>query len=151
MLYDPISQRITALLDYDFACISHISYEFLRSFDGSGGRFLNWSGDENSEQMVLRNAKLRGFPSPLPQSSEEGVDWELVEAWEDELEMAQVQRPRSIEGIEKIADVNAMLEMILPWRITNSDMLGLQSEETTITCRNESEQELVVMLEHLGF
>ncbi|OBT53862.1 hypothetical protein VE04_06560 [Pseudogymnoascus sp. 24MN13] len=39
ILFDPKSTRITALIDYDFACISHPSYEFLRSFDGAGGQF----------------------------------------------------------------------------------------------------------------
>ena len=39
MLYDATSNRITALLDYDLSCIMHPSYEFFRSFGGSGGQF----------------------------------------------------------------------------------------------------------------
>ncbi|KFX97972.1 hypothetical protein V490_02512 [Pseudogymnoascus sp. VKM F-3557] len=38
ILFDATSNRITALIDYDFACISHPSYEFLRSYDGAGGQ-----------------------------------------------------------------------------------------------------------------
>ncbi|KAL9119974.1 MAG: hypothetical protein Q9187_003472 [Circinaria calcarea] len=151
MLYDPALQRITALLDYDFACISHPSYEFLRSFDGHGGQFRGWSGDEDIDQLVLREAKLRGFPSPLPQSSENGVKWEMVKAWEDELEKSQVQRPRTIQGIEQVADVDAILRAIMPWRVTNSDILQMQSEEVTVKCRNKGEQQLIKMLDRLGF
>jgi hypothetical protein len=80
--------RITALLDYDFSCISHPSYEFLRSFDGYAGQFRGWSGDDDSEQLALHKAKLRGFPSPLPVSTEKGVNWETAKAWEDQLEKA---------------------------------------------------------------
>ena len=38
LLFDAMSFCITALLDYDFACVLHPSYEFLRSFDGAGGQ-----------------------------------------------------------------------------------------------------------------
>lgn len=96
LLYDAASNRIIALFDYDFACISHLSYGFFRSFDGASGQFRGWRGNEDTEQLALRDAKLHGFPSPLPSRSEEGVDWELMAAWEDELEKAQVLRPSTI-------------------------------------------------------
>ncbi|RDL37149.1 Uncharacterized protein BP5553_04582 [Venustampulla echinocandica] len=152
MLYDPKSQRITALLDYDFACISHPSYEFFRSFNGCGGQFGGWPGDEDNDLLALQDYKLHGFPSPLPLSSNtDGVKWEDMKAWEDELERVQVQRPRTTQGIEKAADVDAVLQMIIPWRITNPDILRLQPEESTMKCRDENEEQLVKMLDHLGF
>ncbi|KAL4927614.1 uncharacterized protein BDV17DRAFT_120712 [Aspergillus undulatus] len=101
------AQRITALLDYNFACILHPSYEFLRSFDGAGGQFRGWSGDENNDQIALMKAKLHGLPTPLPTSTEGGVQGDIVKAWEDALEEANVKRPRTIEGIEKVAHVDA--------------------------------------------
>ena len=101
----------------------HPSYEFLRSFGGAGGQLRRWSGDEVSEQTALRGAKLHGFPSPLPQATKDGVRWDVVKAWEDELEKFDVKRSRNIEGIDKVADVDAVLRTILPWRVTNSDIL----------------------------
>ncbi|KAF7587875.1 hypothetical protein BBP40_006611 [Aspergillus hancockii] len=83
ILFDATTKRITALIDYDFACILHPLYEIVRSFDGAGGQLRGWSGDEGSEQSALREAKLQGFPSPLPQSAKDGVQWEVVEIWED--------------------------------------------------------------------
>jgi hypothetical protein len=151
LLYDASTRRITALIDYDFACILHPSYEFLRSFSGAGGQFQGWSDIESKEQTALRDAKLHGFPSPLPESSEDGVNWEVAKAWEDELERLDVKRPRTIVGIEKIADVDAVLRSILPWRVTNSDILRLQSEQVILKCRNENEAQLVSLLDHLGF
>jgi hypothetical protein len=58
--------RITGLTDYDFATILHPSYEFLRSFNNAGGQFRGWYVDEESDEAALREAKLHGFPSPLP-------------------------------------------------------------------------------------
>ncbi|KAI1360899.1 hypothetical protein F5Y08DRAFT_331249 [Xylaria arbuscula] len=149
LLFDPASLRITALLDFDFSCIMHHSYEFLRSFDGAGGQFRGWSGDETSEQAVLRNAKLHGFPSPLPLTT--GVNWEVAKAWEDELERQSVKRPRTIEGIDKVADVDTVLRTILPWRVSNSDILRMRSEKVIIKCKEENEQQLIGLLERLGF
>lgn len=151
ILYEPTSMRITALLDYDFSCISHPSYEFLRSFDGYAGQFRGWSGDGDSEQLALHEAKLHGFPSPLPVSTKDGVNWEAVKVWEDQLEKAQVQRPRTMKGIDKVADIDAILRGITPWRVTNSDMMRIQSEEIIMRCRNEGEQHLIKMLQRLGF
>jgi hypothetical protein len=150
-LYDPNTKKIIALIDYDFSCVSHPSYEFLRSFDGLVGQFRGWSADDDEEQQKLHDAKLNGFPSPLPASLADGVQWETAKAWEDELEKAQVDRPSTIRGIEKVADVDAILRGILPWRLTNSDILRLQSEETIQKCRGDSEKHLAKMLERLEF
>ncbi|RDL42563.1 Uncharacterized protein BP5553_02542 [Venustampulla echinocandica] len=151
LLFDATSGRITALIDYDFACVSHPSYEFLRSFDGAGGQFRGWSSDEATEDMALREAKLHGFPSPLPPTTKDGVKWNVMKAWEDELEKLDVERPRNIPGIDKVADVDTVLRTILPWRVSNSDILRLQSEEVIIKCRNENEEQLVGLLSRLGF
>ncbi|KAL4965607.1 uncharacterized protein BDV14DRAFT_199703 [Aspergillus stella-maris] len=145
LLYDPTTRRIIALLDYDFACILHLSYEFLRSFDGAGGQFRGWSGNEDTEELALREAELHGFPSPLPESTEDEIQWE------DALEEARVKRPRAITGIDKAADVDAILRMILPWRLNNEDILGMQSEEVIVKYRAQCEKQLGKMLERLGF
>jgi hypothetical protein len=139
------------LIDYDFACILHPSYEFLRSFSGAGGQFQGWSDIESSEQTALRNAKLYGFPSTLPENTGDSVKWDVAKVWEDELERLKVQRPRTIKGIEKIADVDAVLRSILPWRVTNSHVLRLQSEAVILKCRDENEAQLVKLLNSLGF
>jgi hypothetical protein len=139
------------LIDYDFACILHPSHEFLRSFSGAGDQFQGWSDIESSEQTALRDAKLNGFPSLLPEDTGDGVKWDVAKAWEDELEKLDVKRPRTMKGIEKIADVDAVLRSILPWRVSNSDILRLQSEEVILKCKDENETQLIKLLDHLGF
>lgn len=151
ILFDATTNCITGLIDYDFACISHPSYEFLRSFDQAGGQFRGWSSDEASDAMTLRDAKLHGFPSPLPPTTKDGVKWEVAKAWEDELEKLDVKRPGNMRGIDKVADVDTILRSILPWRVSNSDILLRQSDEVIIRCRNENETHLAGLLNRLGF
>lgn len=141
------------MIDFDFACISNPSYEFLRSFDGAGGQFRGWSGDEAGDKAALRDAKLHGFPSPLPKTTEAagGVNWPVAKAWEDELERQDVKRPRTIPGIDRVANVDTVLRSILLWRLSNSDILRLQSEKVILKCRQENEGQLVQLLGHLGF
>ncbi|KAI0439383.1 phosphotransferase enzyme family-domain-containing protein [Xylaria telfairii] len=160
LLYDPATGRITALLDYDFASIQHPGYEFFRSFGNSGGQFLGWTGDAtpgDREALALREAKLSGrFPSPLPapvaSANGPGVDWELARAWEDELQRLDVRRPSTLRGIDKLADVDELLGVLSPWRLTNDDFLRMnQDEDQRATLRRISERQLTSVLDHMGF
>jgi len=129
----------------------HPSYEFIRSFTGAGGQFRGWCGEEGGEQAALSEARLHGFPSPLPQSTEDGVNWEVARALDEELEKLDVKRPKTIKGIEKIADVDTVLRTIFPWRLSNPEILRRQSEEVIIKCRRENEEQHERLLEYLGF
>jgi hypothetical protein len=71
--------------------------------------------------------------------------------WEEQLEKADVRRAKTIEGIEKVADVDAILRGVMPWRVTNADMMRIQSKDVIMRCRNEGEQHLSRMLGRLGF
>ncbi|KAF2763253.1 hypothetical protein EJ05DRAFT_506868 [Pseudovirgaria hyperparasitica] len=151
LLIDPSTLRITGLIDYDFSSILHPSYEYLRSFLGAGGQFRGWCGEEGGEQAALTEARLHGFPSPLPQSTENGVDWEAARVLDEELEKLDVRRPKTIKGIEKVADVDTILRTIVPWRLSNPDILQRQSEEVIKKCRRENEEQLKRLLDYLGF
>jgi hypothetical protein len=94
---------------------------------------------------------LHGFPSPLPESSQKGVNWIVSKTWDDELEKIQISRPRTIAGIESVADVDGLLRGILPWRLSNPDVLQLQSEDAKAKHTKECEERLVEMLDRLGF
>ncbi|RBA15835.1 aph phosphorylate [Fusarium proliferatum] len=155
LLYDPASGRITALLDYDFSSIQHPAYEFLRSFGTNGGQLTGWSADPDA--AALRSAKLTGqFPSQLPTSKANAngpaIDWELALAWETELQRHQVKRPSTIPGVAGLADVDEVLGMLLPWRLTNEDFLRMnQDERQRKALRRISEEQLASLLEHMGF
>ncbi|KAK4212602.1 phosphotransferase enzyme family-domain-containing protein [Rhypophila decipiens] len=160
LLFDPETGRLTALLDYDFSSILHPAYEFFRSFGPNGGRFTGWMSDKDAEGRelgALRMAKLTGrFPSPLPTpvmtQNGPGVDWQLAQAWEDELQKHHVNRPSTIEGIDKLADVDELLGALAPWRLINKDFLRMNTDEgQRQALKRMAEEQLVAVLEHIGF
>lgn len=151
LIWDAHSGRITALIDYDFSCISHPGHEFLRSFDGAIGQFEGWAEGQVGEQADLQRAKLYGFPSPLPATREDGVQWEVAKAWEDELVKLNVRRPATIPGINQMAHVDMVLGEILPWRLSNEDIVKRQDEEVKWRHREQKEKELVGLLDRLGY
>jgi hypothetical protein len=80
------------------------------------------------------------------------VDWELAQAWEDELQKLDVKRPSSIQGIDKIADVDELLGSLKPWTLANADYLRMNPEEDhRMDLRRRSERQLVGLLGHMGF
>ena len=159
MLYDPATDSLTALLDFDFASITHPAYEFFRSFGTTGGQFSGWSGNKTPRELALWTAKLTGqFESTLTslvaRNDDDGIemDWELARMWEDELRRQNVKRPSTIQGIDMIAEVHELLEYLLPWKLTNGDFLRMNCEEDQIRAlRRTSERHLTDLLKHLGF
>ncbi|KAK4664305.1 uncharacterized protein QC763_0084630 [Podospora pseudopauciseta] len=118
---------------------------FFAHLTGLGVNFESW-------EVALRDAKLHGFPASLPSTSESdsGVDWVVAREWEA-LEAEGVRRPRTIDGTDKVADVDAILCAILPWRVTNAEILARPTEEVIIECRNDNEKHLDKLLACLGF
>ncbi|KAG4435650.1 hypothetical protein IFR05_008872 [Cadophora sp. M221] len=151
LLYDPKTGRITALLDYDFACIQHPAHEFFCSFTTWDGQLGGWSPDP--EAASFQHAKLTGrFPSPLPARDGSDINWEIAEAWEIELQKLGVKRPSLFQGIDKVADTEALLGLLLPWRLTNEDALRRNpDEEKRKALRQDGERQLEDILEHVGF
>ncbi|KAK4175926.1 hypothetical protein QBC36DRAFT_346717 [Triangularia setosa] len=105
-------------------------------------------GDFNTGRS--QKTKIRGFHDPLPPITEDGVKWEDSKAWEHALEVEGVNRPRIIQGIEKVSDVDTLLSSIRPWAV-NPTNLGLWPEERIIKVRSEKEELLSKLLMHLGF
>jgi hypothetical protein len=125
-------------------------YEFLRSFDGLGGRFEGWALEKSEAGDRLRHAKLHGFPSPLPADVDGGVVWSSAKLWEEKLEALDVKRPRVIEGIEGVTLVDDVLSMILPLRLSNTDMWRIQSEEVKLQHRADCERKLMALLQRIN-
>ncbi len=47
--------------------------------------------------------------------------------------------------------MDTVLQAILPWRVTNEDVLKLQAHETIVKCRNDNEEHLDKLLSRLGY
>ncbi len=98
------------------------------------------------------------FPSTLPAPGASGngseIDWEIAQAWEEELQKLNVKRPSTIPGIEQLADIDELLGALLPWTLSNGDFLSLKKnrdEDRRMALRRMSEEKLAGLLDHLGF
>lgn len=60
-------------------------------------------------------------------------------------------RPRAIQGIEHVADVDTILGAIGPWPLANVNVLEMQSEEVKVKLREDGEKRLVKILGRFGF
>ena len=129
----------------------HPAAEYFASFGSGWGRLQAFSSNETPDEGALRSYKFQGFPERLPEETKDGVQWELAKAWEEELEKLHVMRPRTIKGIEQVADIEAILHAILPWRLNNSDMIRMHSDKALMEFRDKDEKSLVKVLEHLGY
>jgi hypothetical protein len=62
-----------------------------------------------------------------------------------------MRRPSTIPGIEKVAEVDAVLQAVLPWHVSNGDFLRRQPEGAAERFRKRGEEALVKVLEHVGY
>lgn len=101
LLFEPETIRITAILDFDWSYVGSTADEFLRSFGDISGK-LPGPFNKSPEMSALRVALLQGFPDPLP-TSESSISWDVAKSWVDELQRRNIQRPRTIDGIDIIS------------------------------------------------
>lgn len=100
LLFNRRSNRLSAVLDFDFAHIGAPISEYLFSFWDLDG-LLPGSSDPNDP---LRNHILKGFPFA---EEEEGVEykWKLARAWENALSDVGAEKPSTIDKAGDIADI----------------------------------------------
>jgi len=56
-----------------------------------------------------------------------------------------------MKGIDKVADVDALLRAIMPWRLTNSDFVSFQSAEVLRGHVERDAIKLEAILARFGF
>lgn len=149
LLFDEKSQRITAILGFDWAMIGSIAEEFFRSFGDIDGK-LPGPYCTDPRDMAPRKALLEGFPDPLP-SSHDDAHWEIAKAWDDELARKGIQRPRTIRGIDALSGVYWLSEQICPFLLCNEVVRRHRTEEQLEKDRINAEGLLTRFLEDHGF
>lgn len=140
-------------MDFDFSQIATATDEF------TGYSFSNLSGGtlpgpySSPAELSLRAAMLSGFPEPLPIPTEENseVQWEVAKAWDDLLAERGIVRPRTIAGIEKIADIYWLLNNLSPFILSNETLRKNRTEEVISALREKTEALIIRFLADNGF
>lgn len=149
ILVDPSTNRLTAILDFDFACITHPAHEFFLSLHDLG---CNVGGldDEDSTKRLLPEALYSGnFDTDGP---EEGIDlWTYSKVFNASMSKRGTRRPSDFPGIRELHHLAAIERLICPFHLSVPFMIEQMSEQKLAEARIEAETFLVAQLEHFGY
>ncbi|CAI0643667.1 unnamed protein product [Colletotrichum noveboracense] len=113
ILFDEATNKLTALLDYDFGHIGSQADEYFYSFPSIHGLMIPpFTG--NPEEEHLRGCLLNGFTKEDVQRKSESIDWMIATMRDEEFTKAGVERPSDIQGIDDLSAVYWFIQNISP-------------------------------------
>ncbi|THW63731.1 hypothetical protein D6D20_03388 [Aureobasidium pullulans] len=144
VLVDPTTERISALLDFDWSFVGSPGDEFLRSFFDFGGIP---GPDSTGEELTIRQAILHGFESE--HVFDEPLD--QLQAWYQALEKYDALVPSKLSGMEQISELHHFINQIAPWLLTHDSPLRRRSKEQLDSVKANTKKTLLAFLEKHGF
>ncbi|KAK0127737.1 hypothetical protein ONS96_007251 [Cadophora gregata f. sp. sojae] len=149
MLFDPTSNRLTALLDFDLSHIATPADEYFYSFRTVGA--LLAGPFEEGDEGQLRRCLLDGFDgNNLPQNGRK-VDFEIAQMMDKEFVRAGVLRPVDIQGAGELAGLKWFLEDVSPPYFFMSRWLEHMEPQKVDEIKTGIEENLGKYLERWGF
>lgn len=152
MLYDPPTNRQTAILDFEFAHIASPADEYFYSFRTIdallAGPFK--PGDEGR----LRDHLLGGFgaATTIPSGTAGGrVNWQAAVMMDKEFARAGVLRPADIRGCSELAGLKWFLEDVSPPYFLMSRWVEYMGPEKIDKIQAEIEENIGKYLNRYGF
>ncbi|BCS04824.1 phosphotransferase family protein [Aspergillus luchuensis] len=148
ILIDPTTCKLTALIDFDFACIAHPAHEFLVSLQDLGGNVMGPYGEDPTEGR-LAQALLSGDFSDgdIP-----GELWWIGKTFNACLVERGVARPSDIGGMEVLCRWRGLELCMCPFHLAAEFIVKRMSEEARKGAREGAEGEVVERMEGLeGF
>ena len=151
MLFDIDSNRLTALLDFDFSHVATPADEYFYSMALLGHIVLG-PLEKGTEQRLVKSL-LTGWKGNIPSAEEERgwVPWETMQMLSEELARAGVLRPQDIKGIGELAGVKWFLEDVFPPYFASPTWLQKRTPEKLEAIRNEKEARIEGYLTMWGY
>ncbi|KAE9575029.1 hypothetical protein CGCF415_v005089 [Colletotrichum fructicola] len=113
ILFDEATNKLTALLDYDFGHIGSQADEYFYSFHSIHGLMIPpFTGDPEEEH--LRDCLLNGFTQEDVQRKSESIDWMTATMRDEEFTKAGMEGPSDIQGIDDLSAVYWFIQNISP-------------------------------------
>ncbi|KAJ3569293.1 hypothetical protein NPX13_g6131 [Xylaria arbuscula] len=114
MLVDPISKKLTAILDFDLSHIASPAEEYFYSLTNLGS-MLAGLFDDNPDEILLRKCLLEGFDEVDTSGNREGkIDWIVSRVTDYEFIQSGILRPSEIKGCGELANLKWFLESLSP-------------------------------------
>ncbi|KAF9873182.1 phosphotransferase enzyme family protein [Colletotrichum karsti] len=146
--YDPESKKITGVLDFDWAYISHPCHEFFTSLGDVGGstgggtaRDPDLSGGRLAKAILTGNFDIPDLPE------EAARQLTRAKAWDDALAARGALRPSAISGITALDRLSKLEALLGPFILTHPVMLKRRTAEQIADTRRATEKQLVECLE----
>ncbi|GKT45788.1 uncharacterized protein ColSpa_05969 [Colletotrichum spaethianum] len=151
ILYDPNTKKLTSILDFDWAFISHPCHEFFTSLGDIGGNTGGGTGrDPDLSGGRLGKAMLTGnFEIPdLPEAAAKQLTRD--KAWDDALAERGALRPSDIRGISALDKLRRLDALLCPFALEHPVMLKRKTPEEITEMRKAAEKDLVDCLAEFG-
>ncbi|GJD03213.1 phosphotransferase enzyme family protein [Colletotrichum higginsianum] len=113
ILFDEGTNKLTALLDYDFGHVGSQADEYFYSFPSIHGLLIPPFLDD-PEEFHLRQCLLDGFGPEDAERTCASIAWATAVARDDEFAKAGVERPADIGGIDALSAVFWFIQNISP-------------------------------------
>lgn len=142
VLYDKSTKRITALLDFDWASITHPCEEFLSGLWDVGGGIHERVGNLQSS-ILSGNFGLE--PEGVPQ--ENIHKWKVAKAWDDALLQNGATRPSDIAGVGGIKKLKELEDLICPFVLGCEFFANRLSEEERLKKMDDTADAILKLLD----
>ncbi|PYH75226.1 phosphotransferase family protein [Aspergillus vadensis CBS 113365] len=139
ILIDPTTCKLTALIDFDFACIAHPAHEFLVSLQDLGGNVMGPYGEDPTEGK-LAQALLSG---DFSDDNVPGELWWIGKTFNACLAERGVARPSDIGGMGVLCRWRGLEQCVCPFHLAAEFIVGRMSEEAREGAREGAEGEVV--------
>lgn len=143
MLFDKGTKKITAVLDFDWSCISNPFEEFLSLLSDISCNVT--LGDNKATAAILSG------DFSTPPDNEAAEIWEMAKAWYTAISNSGVVPPCEMNGVEQIRDMLRLQALLYPSKILHNSKLAQMGDERKTELRGEAERELVRWLGRYGF
>lgn len=147
MLFDPETKRITALLDFDWAAVTHPANEFFTSLHDVKGS-TRATDTENLQRAILTGRFDGG--GGADDGAEHREAWELAGAWDAALRRLGATRPSDVRGIETLEKLRGLASLLAPFHLVTDVVVKRRTAEQIAEARAENEAAIVKALEEFG-
>ncbi|PWY95632.1 hypothetical protein BO94DRAFT_620035 [Aspergillus sclerotioniger CBS 115572] len=145
ILIDPTTNKLTALLDFDFACIAHPAHEFLVSLQDLGGNIMGPYGEDPTEGKLSQALLSGDFSEDVS-----GDLWWIGKTLNEKLKERGVRRPCDMmPGMKVLKEWRALEQLICPFHLAAPFIVQKMTEEQRMGARMGAEEELVAQMEVL--
>ncbi|OHE96826.1 phosphotransferase enzyme family protein [Colletotrichum orchidophilum] len=153
-LYDTTTKKLTSILDFDFAFISHPCHEFFTSLGDVGGNTGGGTGrDPDLSRGLLGKAMLTGDFDGIGASLPQEASGQLTRAraWDGALRERGALRPSEIAGMAALDGLRRLEALACPFALEHPFMLRRKTKEEIEEMREGAERALVECLVGFGY